>query len=111
MVLVRNNDIELTRGDSLYLDVALTQEDGQPYVLGVGDRIQFTLRRGAKKNSEDGEILLEKSATALPLRLAPEDTAKFDYGSYVYDVELHLVNGDVFTVVAMHGFRLTEEVS
>lgn len=39
------NDISLTRGDTLHLQITLTDQEGEVYTLQDGDAIVFTVKK------------------------------------------------------------------
>lgn len=89
-----NYNITLTRGDSLYTTVTMT-EDGSTYTPEDGDVITFTMQQ----TYYDETVVLEKEidTSTLVLYIAPDDTAELDFGSYVYAIRLTKSDGDVAT--------------
>lgn len=105
-----NNNITLTRGDTLTLTVSLMHEVDpippattptiEPYVPEEGDEIRFAVSKGYK--TEPGyELKLSKTI--------PNDTLTFtcsssetslDYRSYNYDVEITHADGCVDTFIS-----------
>ena len=104
---VRGTKIQLTRGDTLRLQVSIKDGDGNQYVPADGDKIRF-----AMKKDYDGVLIINKSIPndSLELTLNPKDTKDLDVGKYVYDVELTKENGDVDTFITCATLQLTEEV-
>lgn len=94
MYKIEDNIIYLTRGDTLALDIGLTTQDGSPYTLETGDKVEFTLKSSVMLE----EPVLVKEGTKITLTY--EDTAKLAYGGYVYDVQVTFANGDRDTVIA-----------
>ena len=116
MYEITNNKIKLTRGDTMYAEVGMKDENGDPYTPQVGDSIRFVLKHATleKDRSEytDPNPLIEK---AIPidtciLHLEPEDTKPLGFGNYVYDCEITLANGDVDTFINNMPFTLVPEV-
>ncbi len=106
MQSVKNNTIYGIRGDTLVFKIALTK-DGKDYVLSDGDKLTFTV----KKTTTDTDALISKDVTSGVITIDPSDTAKLDYGTYVYDVQLTTADGKVDTVVPPHQFILKDEVT
>lgn len=99
MFFIDGNDITLTRGDTLYIQITILQ-NGEEYVPQEGDSVRFAMKR--RFNDDDSKILINKTIDieTLLLKLEPEDTKKLRFGrSYVYDVELTNSNGDVSTFI------------
>lgn len=105
---IKKNIISVTREDSLWTKLQLTDSDGHEYVPDPNDIIRFAL----KKTTEDSEEhLVEKIIPndTLELRLDPQDT-DFPPGDYWYDIEVTLTNGFVDTVVGPCRFKITPQV-
>lgn len=105
---VNRNTIYLTRGDTFKAQVTIENPDGTVYTPVEGDTIRFAL----KKSIDDAECLIYKDIpidTGL-LVINPEDTKSLEFGSYVYDVQLTKVNGDVDTFITASKFKITAEV-
>ena len=108
MVKVKNYSIEMTKGDSLYIEVGITDAEGNTYTPQVGDEIKF----GVKLNEKQENLLIEKVIPndTLLLHLTPEDTKTLAVGKYVYDIQLTFANGDVDTFINKQDFKLVAEV-
>ncbi len=94
-----NNNITLTRGDTLTLTVGLTK-DGETYTPEEGDVIRFAVSRG---------YLGEPSYEFKFDKIIPHDTLTFtcssqetslDYRSYNYDIEITHSDGSVDTFIS-----------
>lgn len=108
LIVGKNNSIELTRGDTARLTIGVTDDYDQPYEMREKDTLIFTVKTSA--DAEESVIEKELKGTNL-LHLEPKDTADLDYTKYVYDVELHTAEGDVYTVIEKTDFKLREEVT
>jgi len=109
MFKIEKNDITLTRGDTLYVQINLTK-DGEPYVPQEGDTIRFAMKKSYK--DPDSEVLINKQVPidTLMLEIDPEDTKSLAMSrTYLYDLELTTSIGEVYTFIAGK-FKLTEEV-
>jgi hypothetical protein len=94
-----NNNITLTRGDTLTLTVALTK-DGETYTPEEGDVIRFALSKGYM--GEPGyEFKLDKTIPndTLTFTLSATETA-LDYRSYNYDIQVTHEDGCVDTFIS-----------
>ena len=109
MVEIIDNVIKLTRGDSLYLEVAITDSEGNSWTPGENDKIEFTV----KASTTFKDILISKQGKKF--QLTWEDTKDMPYGKYYYDIQVTLENGDRNTIIApIQGepnFILTDEVN
>lgn len=94
-----NNNITLTRGDTLTLTVGLTK-DGETYTPVEGDVIRFALSKGYL--GEPGyEFKLDKVIPndTLTFTLTGTETA-LDYRSYNYDIQVTHEDGCVDTFIS-----------
>ena len=100
MVKVNNNNITVTRGDNVTLNLAI---DGYDF---SGDTVTF----GVKRDYQDKDCVLEKVVGADgKIEITSEDTAKLEAGAYVYDVKV--VGAEVTqTVIAGAGFVVGQSV-
>lgn len=105
---VKKTSIYLTRGDTFRATIAITDEHGEPYFPVEGEAVRFAM----KKDYSDAECLIEKSIPidTMEFILNPEDTKELDFGSYVYDIQITRLNGDVDTFITKASLTLTEEV-
>lgn len=103
-----DNTIRITRGDSLTINVVLTDNDGFPYEPVEGDEVWFTV----KKSANSADILIRKSIdiTNLVLDLVEADTENLAFGEYRYEIEVITVTNDHYTVIKNAPFIITEEL-
>lgn len=108
MLVVTANKIQLTRGDTMILEVSLKDESGNAYIPVETDNLYFRVKRNASAK----EVLIEKSIPidTMILQLEEEDTDHLKFGSYVYEVELVTNENHHFTAIANKEFELTEEL-
>lgn len=104
----RDGSIELTRGDTARFSVDINDDEGQVYTMRSDDELVFTV----KDDIDDIEPVIQKIVTGdNTIHIKPEDTSELDFGSYIYDVELRMENGDVYTIIEKNTFKLREEVT
>lgn len=102
-------DIELTKGDSAYITVTLTDLQEQGIALREDDVVRCQVRAEQGTLIIDGEAVKTEDG-GLVWRIAPEDTKGIDPGEYVWDMQLELPDsGDVFTFIPLSNFELLEE--
>lgn len=106
MMMVKGNQIFLTRGDSLFIKLSLEREDGSDYIPSDTDKIYFRL----KKYATYPEILIQKEIVNLILELIPADTAKLDFGVYRYEIELVTGDGRHYTIIGDEPFTIEKEL-
>lgn len=108
MLKVSGNKIDLTRGDTMILEVSLKDEAGEAYIPTDTDIIYFRL----KKNATSKEVLLEKEIPydTMILQLDEADTENLKFGTYYYEIELVTSENNHFTAIANEPFNITEEL-
>jgi len=106
--------IKITRGDSAYFTINLTDADGNPYVLDSDEKVRVQVR--SKYNDDENEGFLfegevvDNGDGTITWHIRPEDTATADPSlSYYYDVQYE-GNGDIFTFISSK-FKITNEVT
>lgn len=103
-----DGSIELTRGDTAYLDVSITNTENEEYELQSGDKLTLSV----KKALTDETPCLQKIISASKMfHVEPSDTSGLQFGKYKYDVQLTTASGDVFTVVGPETFEILPEVT
>lgn len=105
---ISGNNITLTRGDTMVVDVNVFTADGMRYALQEGDRIRFAM----KQSYSDASPCLVKDVDpeTMQIRIESEDTKGLNFGSYVYDIQLTTWDGIVDTFIPKGKLKLTEEV-
>ena len=103
-----DNTIRITRGDSLTVNVVLTDNDGFPYEPVEGDEVWFTV----KKSANSADVLIRKSIdiTNLVLDLVESDTENLAFGEFRYEIEVVTCTNDHYTVIKNAPFIITEEL-
>ena len=115
MVEVRNNNIWLTRGDTMKLDIELYDGDS-PYVPATGDSIRFAVKPAKMDLGKTAYVATSPvinvsiDTSTMELSLSHADTASLPFGNYVYDIELSKTDGTVDTFIAEKSFVLMPEV-
>ena len=94
---VSGTTITLTRGDTFKAVLSITQQDGSPYVPTSGDKVRFAMK--AKYEDQVPLLVKEIPIDTMRLTLNPEDTKNFDFGKYVYDIQLTKEDGTVDTFI------------
>lgn len=107
MLTCVNNNISITRGDSAIFALKIEKADGEPYKIGEGDTVIFTV----KKSTFDKDIITQKTVVNGVITINPDDTKDLEYGTYYYDVELTRADGFVSTVISPHKFIVEQEVT
>ncbi len=103
-----NNNITLTRGDTLTLTVAL-QKDGETYTPEANDIIRFAISKGYVTDV-GYELMIEKEIPhdTLTFTISSQET-KIPYKTYNYDLQITHGDGCVDTFISSK-FTITGEV-
>lgn len=109
MFSIKNSDITLTRGDSLFLQVEMNK-NGNKVQPKEGESVRFAMKY--RYTDPDEKVLIHKQIPldTLLLEIKPEDTKPLKFNkTYVYDIQYTDIDGRVDTFI--NGtITLTEEV-
>lgn len=96
-----NQNITLTRGDTLTIELTLTDISGEPYSPEEGDSIRFAVSTGYL-GQDYYKLHFETSipTETLTFTMPAAETSKLDYSEYNYDIELTHTDGCVDTVIS-----------
>ena len=110
MLSMQGTNITITRGDSAYIIISLTDSKGNHYTPGPDDKIRAQVRQDASSSKVLFESLIPYDT--LVWHIKPEDTAEAQMGkSYVYDMEIETAEGDVYTFIPLSSFTVSKEVT
>ena len=102
MLTIKGNEIHLTQGDSAYLNVEITNDDGTPYAIKEGDSLTMTVK------STNGTRIFSKTVQAYEsIIIEPKDTIDAGVGRYKYDIQLDTEN-QVYTIIPVSSFFIEE---
>lgn len=106
----KTNNCKLTRGDTLYLDVAAYEDEDLTILhhLVEGDKMFFRLAGAGAYIEKEIPINLETNLGLLTL--VPSDTKSLDFITYKYEIELVTVLDEHFTFIANKNFKIDEEL-
>ena len=115
MFTISGTTIKLTRGDTFSAELALTK-NGAVYTPVNGDSILFAVKTKLNANrtkymEEQPIICKEIPIDTMILTLSPSDTADLPFGSYSYDIQVTLADGQVDTVINNAAFVIAPEVA
>lgn len=92
MFIIEGNKMKIIKGDTALFNFALDE-----YKLKEGDKVFFTVRKGYKDNIEIQKIVTNFNDGIATFLLEVEDT-DLEPGSYLYDIQVTLLDGRVDTV-------------
>lgn len=103
---VQGKNITHMRGDTAVMKLDL-KIDGETFALRDGDVATFSV----KKKLTDTDYVLQKTAENGYFVFRHEDTQYLPFGSYWYDIQVELSEGQVVTVVGPAQYRLVADVT
>lgn len=109
MFQVDGNNIYLTRGDTLVLNINMKNSGGS-YTPVEGESVRFAMKY--RYEDSDADVIINKNIdiNTMQLILEPSDTKSLVMGhNYVYDIQYTDTNGNVDTFIKGY-FYVGEEV-
>lgn len=107
MLYIDGNTIRMTRGDTVYLTVPITNVE-EEYIIQTDDVLTLSL----KKNVKDVDYILQKQITGEnTFHIEPIDTSSIPFGKYKYDIQLTCGDGSVYTIIPVSVFEIMPEVT
>lgn len=98
--------MKLTKGDSASIRLNVVDSDGKERAYTSTDTIVMTVRK-----TPSSPVAFTKTAVENQIAIEPSDTSSLSTGTYLYDIQLTTVDGNVFTIVPQSIFELTEEIT
>ena len=95
MLVIEDNNIHLTRGDSAELSLEVTDQEGNPYAPKQGDEFIFSVKNNELVVPYE---LTKKFNSDLEITITSEESSKFNFGAYLFDIKL-VNNGIVDTFI------------
>lgn len=91
-----NGEISMSRGDTISLDINITDADGNDYVLQEGEELFFSAK---EKVTDKNYAISPKKLDGTTLHLSSSDTYELDFGTYLYDIQLRKADGRSNTII------------
>ena len=104
---IKNTDIRITRGDSATLGIELFDDSGE-YKLKPGDKLELCAKRYVQDANYAIHLIADENAV---FTFTHSSTSELAYGSYPYDIQLTMANGDIYTVIPLSHIVICEEVT
>lgn len=95
MLVIEENNIHLTRGDSAELSLEVTDQDGNSYTPKQGDEFIFSVKNNELVVPYE---LTKKFNSDLNITITSEESSNFNFGAYLFDIKL-VNNGIVDTFI------------
>lgn len=122
MLKINKTNISLTRGDSAYITLSITDGSGNPIELTENDIVRCQVRYKPNDRSQEnilltGEIIRrsqENGPDQIVWWIRPYETKYIDLDeqdTFFWDAQVEFANSDVFTIVQVSPFKILPEVS
>lgn len=110
MLKIRKYDIQLTRGDSAYITLGITDNSGAPIEITGNDVIRCQVREAPNGGTVIFSGVIERD-DEIVWHIRPVDTAAVAAKDYYWDAEIEFSNGDIFSFVPVSKFTVLPEVT
>ena len=112
MFKIKKSNIQITRVDSAYISLNVLNGNGAPYHFMPGDKIQAQVRYTPTTGAIIFEAQLEDDGYGgVMWHILPENTAHLSPGTYYWDAQLTISNGDTFSFIPVSQFIVADEVT
>ena len=112
MFKIKKTNIMITRGDSAYISINILNGNGAPYNPLEGDEIHAQVRYTPTTGAVIFEAILEDDGYGGVIwHILPENTATLSPGTYYWDAQLVMENGDTFSFIPVSQFVVTDEIT
>ena len=106
----KDNTIHLTRGDTARFSLGriVNTVTKTNYTPTAEDTVTMTIKKTTLDEAPCVQIIVPGGEV---LHIKPEDTKAMAFGKYVYDIQITMADGDVYTIVPPATFDLLKEVT
>ena len=110
-IRITKYNIWITRADSAYITLKILDKAGQEVEPTANDTVRCQVRTAPTTGTLLFEGLPQKVGDKIIWHIQPQDTENLEIGSYFWDAQLELSNGDVFTFIHVSEFNVVDEVT
>ena len=106
----KDNTIHLTRGDTARFSIGQIKNTitNTNYTPTEDDTVTMTIKKTVLQADPCVQLIVHGGEV---LHIKPEDTKAMAFGKYVYDVQITMADGDVYTIIPPTPFELLKEVT
>ena len=106
----KDNTIHLTRGDTARFSIGqiVNTITNTNYTPTEEDTVTMTIKKTVLQADPCLQLIVPGGEV---LHIKPEDTKAMAFGKYVYDIQITMADGDVYTIVPPATFDLLKEVT
>lgn len=106
MFQVTKNNVKMVRGDTGEMELSLTLEDGTAIAPAA-----YTATFSLKKSIDDVAVILKKTFVDGKISFSHNDTNNLPYGTYVYDVQVQVLESGSIHTIGYHSFVVLADVT
>lgn len=108
--------IRLPRGNTLRINVVLTDINKNPYIMGKNDCAVFTIKTTGDRNETPiSQITIFPSDCGkngeLQIKINPEDTISLKEGTYLYDLAVCIDGEEFYTTIIADTLQILPALS
>ena len=111
MLIIKNGYISLTKGDTARINVDIKSGVNTKYICVTGDTLKFSVKNAFTDSIYVFQKVITDFTEGVKIVIEPVDTNSLSVGTYWYDVQLTLANGDVHTIVPPNKIEILNEVT
>ena len=106
----KDNTIHLTRGDTARFSIGriVNTVTKTNYTPTAEDTVTMTVKKTVQDAAPRVQLIVPGGEV---FHIKPEDTKEMAFGKYVYDIQITMADGDVYTIVPPATFDLLKEVT
>ena len=106
----KDNTIHLTRGDTARFSIGqiVNTITNTNYTPTAEDTVTMTIKKTVLQADPCVQLIVPGGEV---LHIKPEDTKAMAFGNYVYDIQITMADGDVYTIIPPTTFELLKEVT
>ena len=110
LIVDKDNTIHLTRGDTARFSIGqiVNTITNTNYTPTAEDTVTMTIKKTVLQADPFVQIIVPGGEV---LHIKPEDTKAMAFGKYVYDIQITMADGDVYTIIPPTTFDLLKEVT
>ena len=106
----KDDTIHLTRGDTARFAIGqiVNTITNTNYTPTADDTVTMTIKKTVLQADPCVQLIVPGGEV---LHIKPEDTKAMAFGKYVYDIQITMADGDVYTIIQPTTFDLLKEVT
>lgn len=109
---IRENHIQLVRGDTGNITLSLSQNN-ESLKFEPGDKLYLTVKKNIKSEKIEIQKIkeIDQEQYETSITIDPQDSFDLSSGDYIYDIQLKRSNGDIYTIILPSTFTIIGAVT